>query len=217
MPNAARARLLSLTQNSIVNAQTLVIDALKKEKKYRDAQTLSTTPKKRNEGETLMWWLTAERLAEKSQSVIVAALDRPGMAKSGGSGASGGGFTSKTTAPSRRRVLQFSLSVAGSAEIFTATQILETQNSVPSISKFLIPGQSDNWCQAIPDKYLAYWRGHLDLNNVYAQTTDLEAGNLVDLWIAQHPPAPTPTPTPWVVGIITPTPTPWVVGIKPTG
>ena len=129
-----------------------------------------------------LWFLAADKLADKKRKLPCAALDRPGMALSGGSGQSGGGFVSKTTSPTRRRVLQFDLGIAGSSTRFTATQVLETVNGEPSISKFIIPGQSDDWCKDIPEDYLAYWRSRLNPLNVADQSFTLESQQTLDEW-----------------------------------
>lgn len=199
-----RGKLLTSAQAAQANAAAMVIQKAKMGSKYKDYEKLSNTPGKRNEGGLAMWWYLAEAVADKRLVVPVAALDRPGMALSGGSGQSGGGFTSGSTAPSRRRVLQFDLGIGGSSHRFTATQILETVDSKPSISKFIIPGQSDDWCKAIPDKYLEYWRGKLNATDVYDQTHDLEAEGIVDQWLASRPK--------WVPGKVSPKPTGWVKG-----
>jgi len=104
------------------------------------------------------------------------------MAISGGSGRSGGGFTSLTTNASRRRILQFDLGMVGSATRFTATQVLETIDAKPSISKFIIPGMTDDWCKNVPDRYLAYWRSRLNSANVEDQTNGLESISTVQSW-----------------------------------
>ena len=202
-----RGKLLTMEQRALVTAADLAIQALKGSSKYKEYEKLSNTPGKRNEGQLKLWWLVAEKLADKHTRIPVAALDRPGMALSGGSGQSGGGFTSGSTSPSRRRVLQFDLGVAGQSTRFTATQILETQDGKPTISKFIIPGQSDNWCKAIPEKYLEYWRGKLNTGDVYSQTHDLENEGIVDHWIASRPK--------WVPGRLPPKPTGWVKGRIP--
>lgn len=202
-----RNKLLTPGQLGLVSAAGAVLMSIKTSSKYKELEKLKNMPGKRNETETKMAWLVAEKLAEKQLQIPVAALDRPGMALSGGSGQSGGGFKSGSTAPSRRRVLQFDLGITGLGTRFTATQILETQDSKPSISKFIIPGQTDSWCKAIPDKYLEYWRGKLNATDVYDQTTDLEDESVVDQWIASRPK--------WVPGKIPPQPTPWVRGKIP--
>jgi hypothetical protein len=104
------------------------------------------------------------------------------MAMSGGSGRSGGGFVSLTTSPSRRRILQFDLAIVGRPRSFTATQVLETIDGKPSISKFIIPGKDDHWCKNIPDRYLEYWRSRLNPANVLDQTTELESDGTVQAW-----------------------------------
>lgn len=202
-----RSKLLTTAQAALVNAAGMVAQQAKMSAKHKEYEKLANMPGKRNENELKAWWLVAEKLADKRLVIPVAALDRPGMALSGGSGQSGGGFTSGSTSPSRRRVLQFDLGIAGASHRFTATQILETQNGKPSISKFIVPGQSDDWCKAIPDKYLDFWRGKLNATDVYDQTHDLEAEGVVDQWLASRPK--------WVPGKVSAQPTPWVKGKIP--
>lgn len=202
-----RGKLLTLEQAAMASAAGMVIQPLKASPKYKEYEKLSNTPGKRDEGSLKLWWLVAEKLADKRLRIPVAALDRPGMALSGGSGQSGGGFTSGSTAASRRRVLQFDLGIAGQSKRFTATQILETQDAKPSISKFIMPGQSDDWCRSIPDKYLEYWRGKLNAADVYDQSHELEAEGVTDQWLGSQPK--------WVPGKIPPK-TGWVKGKIPT-
>lgn len=130
-----------------------------------------------------IWFLCAEKIAANNHKVPCAALDRPGMALSGGTGASGGGFTSLSTSETRRRVLQFDLGAEGCPARFTATQILEVQDGQPSISKFFYPGKSDDWCRNIPEDYLAYWRSRLNMANVNDQTYLLESQQTVNEWV----------------------------------
>ena len=201
-----RGKLLTMEQAAMVSAAAMTIQPLKMQPKYKEYEKLANTPGKRDEGGLKLWWYVAEKLADKRLRIPVAALDRPGMALSGGSGASGGGFTSGSTAPSRRRVLQFDLGIAGLAKRFTATQILETQDAKPTISKFIVPGQSDDWCRNIPENYLAYWRGQLNASDVYVQTHELESESVVNQWVASQPK--------WVAGKV-PTPAKWVPGKVP--
>lgn len=202
-----RPKLLTMEQLSMISTANLTIQALKATSRYKEYDKLAMTPGKRDEGGIKLWWLVAEKLADKHLRIPVAALDRPGMALSGGSGQSGGGFTSGSTSPSRRRVLQFDLGVAGHTRRFSATQILETQDGKPTISKFVIPGQSDDWCKAIPENYLEYWRGKLNPADVYDQTHDLEPEGVVDQWVKSRPR--------WVSGKVPPRPTGWVKGVIP--
>ncbi|MES2188090.1 MAG: hypothetical protein V4505_26300 [Pseudomonadota bacterium] len=188
-------KLFSSAQQGLIATAEGQVATLKGGKKYRDLDAQANIQGKRNLSEQSQWWLIAENFASKHTQLPCAALDRPGMAKSGGSGASGGGFKSLTTSASRRRVLQFDLGIQGSATRFSATQVLETNNTEPSISKFIIPGMSDDWVKAIPEEYLAYWRSTLNKDNVEDQDTMLESPELVDAF------RPEPS-TPWVSGVI---------------
>ncbi len=179
---ALHSKLLSHKHIGYVQAANGNISTLKAGKAYRDLETQANIRGKRNESEIAMWYLIAEDLAGKNRYLPCAALDRPGMAISGGSGRSGGGFTSLTTNPSRRRVLQFDLGIVGSPVRFTATQVLETIDAKPSISKFITPGQSDDWCKNLPESYLAYWRSRLNPANVEDQTYDLESVSTIEAW-----------------------------------
>lgn len=126
--------------------------------------------------------LVATSLANQRAIVPVTALDRPGMALAGSS-RSGGGFDSLAQSHSRRRVLQFEIGIAGETVRITATQILETRDGRPTISKFLIPGMPDEWCEAIPVAYLDYWRASLNVGWVLDQTFELESQKTIGTWL----------------------------------
>lgn len=176
-------KLFNLEQQGLIATARGQVATLKQGKKYRDLEAQANVTGKRNLSEQSQWWLIAENFASKHTPLPCAALDRPGMAKSGGSGASGGGFKSLTTSPSRRRVLQFDLGIQGSSVRFSATQVLETNNAEPSISKFIIPGMSDEWVKNIPEEYLAYWRATLNKDNVEDQGTTLESPDVVKIFL----------------------------------
>lgn len=176
-------KLFSPSHQSLVNQAKADIALAKQSKTYRQLEAQANIRGRRNESELAQWWYLAEKLGTLNRKLPCAALDRPGMALSGGSGQSGGGFVSKTTSPSRRRVLQFDLGMVGSATRFTATQVLETQDANPTISKYIIPGQTDDWCKNIPEEYLAYWRTKLNTANVEDQTTDLEPESALTTWV----------------------------------
>lgn len=75
------------------------------------------------------------------------------------------------------------MGIEGHAERFTATQILETRDGRPSISKFIVPGLPREWFMNIPEDYLAYWRSRLNLANVEDQTYTLEPRAKVEEWL----------------------------------
>jgi hypothetical protein len=66
-----------------------------------------------------------------------------------------------------------------------------------------------------PERYLQYWRGHINLNDVYDQTTALEFDSVVSNWVSSQPPTP-PGNTPWVRGV-SPGANQWVKGVIPGG
>jgi hypothetical protein len=179
-----RTRLFTATQRMQVQAAEAELRNVKSSVAYMKLATEKLTARGNRGFEILdqQWFMCAEKLASKKLRLPCAALDRPGMAQSGGSGKSGGGFVSKTTSPTRRRVLQFDLGMKGSSTRFTATQVLETKDGEPAISKFFYPGKSDDWCKNIPDDYLAYWRSCLNLANINDQTHTLESQDAVDEW-----------------------------------
>lgn len=175
-------KLLTPLQRGYLTTANSDIQSVKISRDYTRLQRQANVRGKRNESEIKMWWLIADKLADKKRMLPCIALDRPGMALSGGSGQSGGGFTSLTTSPTRRRVLQFDLGIVGYGQRFTATQVLETIDGKPSISKYIIPGQDDNWCKNIPDSYLEYWRSRLNPSNVEDQTYILEPQGTIENW-----------------------------------
>lgn len=136
-----------------------------------------------NREQNQIWFMFAEEMAARGRVLPCAALDRPGIAISGGSGVSGGGFVSKTTSESRRRVLTFDITVEGSGERFTATQILETHKAQPSISKFITSSLPREWAMNIPNDYLAYWRSRLNPLNIEDQTYTLESPETIEAWL----------------------------------
>jgi hypothetical protein len=172
-----RLKLYDDEQRRLVIAAEGIVNRMKVDKPYQDLLKLETIRGRYNEAKEGQFDLTVSTLAKARAKLPCAALDRPGMALSGGSGASGGGFKSLTTSDSRRRVLQFDLGLEGSATRFTATQVLETQGGKPAISKFLIPGLSDDDAKAIPDENLAYWRAVLNPNDVTDQTHEMESSD----------------------------------------
>lgn len=169
-----RLKLYDDEHRRLVMAAEGIVNGVKVDKPFKDMLKLEQVRGRYNEAKEAQFGLIVAALAKARAKLPCAALDRPGMALSGGSGASGGGFRSLTTSASRRRVLQFDLGMEGSAERFTATQVLETQNGAPSISKFVIPGLSDDAAKAIPEDLLAHWRSVLNPNDVTDQTTVLE-------------------------------------------
>ena len=182
-PASLHRKLLSLKQQQLVAIANSDVKSVKTSPAYKALQRQSQQIKgKYNESKIEMWWAIASKLATNNRELPCAALDRPGIALSGGSGQSGGNFRSRTTASTRRRVLQFDLSMTGFSTHFTATQILETKDGKPSISKFIIPGKPDEWVLSIPDPYLAYWRSRLNQANVEDQTFELESQSKVNQW-----------------------------------
>lgn len=171
------AKLLSLKQINNVHMPKMEILRMEQSKSYQATEVLKNTRGHRDEALLKQWWMAAEKMI--GQKLPCIALDRPGMALSGGSGASGGGFKSLTTSPTRRRILQFDLGMVGCARRFSATQVLETIDGNPSISKFIIPGRDDNWCKNLPAKHLAYWRSILNSSDVEDQSTEYETDNVV--------------------------------------
>lgn len=209
--SAVRSRLLNPAQQLEISNMTQELATLGRTKKLIDLELLEKKQGKYNEARIAMAWARIEHFAQRHQPALCSALDRPGMALGGGSGRSGGGFVSKTTSRSRRRVLQFDLGIAGLPQRFTATQVLETQDAKPSISKFIIPGQSDDWCKAIPDDRLAYWRSKLNPDDSSDQDTKLEPQSVIDDYMK--------TNTPWVHGVVDEAVRPrsrWVNGVIPT-
>jgi hypothetical protein len=181
-----RTKLFTQAQQLLVNVAEDDLRGVTSSRAYTVLQTEKNTARGNRglEIDNELWFMCAEKLASKKRRLPCAALDRPGMALSGGSGQSGGGFVSKTTSPTRRRVLTFDLGIAGNGARFTATQILETRNGQPSISKYIIPGKSEDWIKNIPEDYLAYWRSRLNLNDIEDQTYTLESQQTVDEWKA---------------------------------
>ena len=207
---AVQTKLYNPAQLLVISNMKRELGALERTKKFLDLKLRENTRGHANEAQIAMAWARVEHLAQRHQKLVCAALDRPGIALGGGSGQSGGGFTSKTTSRSRRRVLQFDLGIAGLPQRFTATQVLETQDAQPTISKFIIPGQTDDWCKTIPDDRLAYWRSKLNAADVEDQDNTLEPQSDIDSYIAsQRPPD-----TPWVRGEVRPR-SRWVDGVIP--
>lgn len=180
-----RTKLLSPSQQLMVQAAENALRLVKTSLSYTQLQTEKSTARGKRglEIDNDLWFLCAEKIADKKLKMPCAALDRPGMALSGGSGKSGGGYISKSTSPTRRRALQFDLGIVGNGARFTATQILETCNGKPSISKFIIPGKSDEWVKNIPEDYLAYWRSRLNMNNIHDQDNQLESQETINAWV----------------------------------
>jgi hypothetical protein len=181
-----RTKLLTPGQCTLVSVAEAELQPVKTSSKYMKLSAEKNTARGSRglEIDNELWFMCADKLAGKGRKLPCAALDRPGMALSGGSGQSGGGFTSKTTSPTRRRVLTFDLGIQGNGARFTATQILETRNAQPSISKFITPGLPVDWIKNIPEDYLAYWRSRLNLDNIEDQTYTLEPQSTIDEWKA---------------------------------
>jgi len=175
-----RLKLYTDEHRRLVMAAEGIVNRLKVDKPFQDLVKLEKIRGRYNESKQGQFDLIVGTLAKARAKLPCAALDRPGMALSGGSGASGGGFRSLTTSDSRRRVLQFDLGIEGGATRFTATQVLETQGGQPSISKFVIPGLSDDDAKAIPEENLAYWRRILNLKDVTDQTHDMETPDEIE-------------------------------------
>jgi len=177
-------KLLTPLQRLMVNTGKSDLIQLKATQPYKDAFALHNTSGNYNKGQLKMWWMAAEHLGHRTRyrNLPCIAVDRPGIALSGGSGASGGGFVSKASGVTRRRILQFDLGIVGNGQRFTATQVLESINGKPSISKFIIPGKDDNWCRNVPDRWLAYWRSRLNSMNVEDQTTEYEGESTIIAW-----------------------------------
>ncbi|MBN2126064.1 MAG: hypothetical protein JW821_17330 [Deltaproteobacteria bacterium] len=127
----------------------------------------------------------AEYYADHNVEFDNKTTDRPGMMKEGGSGKGGGGLPTLANGRSRRRIINFNIGFRGVrySQRVTCTQILETQDGVPTISKFIIPGLTQDEVIRIGDDYYRYWRSRLNPMNVSDQTFDLEDRSTVDEWL----------------------------------
>jgi hypothetical protein len=110
--------------------------------------------------------LTALLFRDKNKPLDAIATDRPGMTKnpSGGKIMGGGGLEPKTSSSSRVRVIHFRLGFAGSGITpVMVTQILETQNGVPTICKFVNRRMDNREVENIHNH--ANWRAQLHLSD----------------------------------------------------
>lgn len=131
------------------------------------SRTLTTRPKPKGFDQASLadkFQLTARMFRDKSERLDALITDRPGMTKhpSGGAMAGGGGQAPLTNSPSRVRVIHFDLGFAGTGlPRVHATQILETQNGVPTICKFIKGRRSV--AQVEDRNNHATWRQQIDL------------------------------------------------------
>ena len=94
--------------------------------------------------------------------------DRPGLTKnpSGGNAMGGAGLTVHVNKPSRVRAIHFKLGFQGTTLETRATQILETQNGVPTMCKFIKQGITDAQLED-PNNH-AKWRSQINKLNYTA-------------------------------------------------
>lgn len=121
-----------------------------------------------------------EYYARHRKELFHGTTDRPGMQIKGGSGRGGGGLETLANGSTRRRVINFDIGLkhCDHHHRSTCTQILETQNGQPTISKFVIPALTfDQFCDR---DYLYYLRTRINPANVRDQSFERESDVVVN-------------------------------------